>query len=193
MNFIGEYSKNSTILLELLTYDEYNHPISADFPPTASIAYIDPNGLVDMEHVTLETIGTGYYLKAKIIDSDWNLGDYLVTYKATLDGKEYETRERFRLSLPSDQVRQQTPILVSDLTLLTSTNDFTTVIVNGQPVQNATVLVWSSGDNKTLVAKATTDAGGHWSVAIPPGQYTFEFVHPNGTVLRTLDKVVSAT
>jgi hypothetical protein len=224
MNLIGEYSKNSTILLELLTKDEYSMPIPADFPPTAVIEYFDGNGLNEVDRVTLEEIGIGRYLKPYLIPSEWGYGDYLVTYFASLGGIQCTTKERFQLSKAADLLQEnrdklldilqnignpsadgttlyeqilliakgnEQPLTVSDTTILTPSGGFTTVIVNGVPVKGAIVNIWSYDNPGMLVAKATTDSEGRWMTQVYAGKYIFEFVHPNGTVLRTLEKVVS--
>ncbi|SFJ62179.1 hypothetical protein SAMN02799624_05212 [Paenibacillus sp. UNC496MF] len=190
MDFIGVYTKNSTILLELLNIDEDNAPIPADFPPTASLEYYDGDRLTIVQHVTLESIGPGRYLKAIFVSDDWGYGDYLVTYEATLNGVTSTTKERFQVrSGYASGAAPSAPVLVSDITVLTSNGGYTTVMMNGLPMPNAKVNIYavSSGE---LVAKASTDSGGHWSTQAYPGTYKFEFVHPNGTILRTLEKAV---
>jgi hypothetical protein len=192
--FIGGYTKNSTILLELLTKDEDSALIPTDFPPTALLEYFDGNRLISVLHVTLETIGPGRYLQAITVPDDWGYGDYLITYEAKLEGVTYTTKERFQVRADSNGSGGgasvvNTPVIASDLTVLTSSGGYTTVMMNGLPMLNAVVNIYaiSSGE---LVAKASTDSGGHWNTQVYPGTYKFEFVHPNGTILRTLEKAV---
>jgi hypothetical protein len=191
MNSVGEYRKNSLILLELLTFDEHSSPIPTDFPPAAYLSYIDTNGLIDVLHVTLDSIDIGCYIKAVPVEEDWNLGDYIITYRATLSGQELTARERLKITQTDEETESKTPILVTDLTMLTLSGEFTTVMMNDTPIQGATVMIWAYGEESKLVAKAITDAEGHWWVKIAPGQYIFEFIHPNGMILRKFTKVVN--
>lgn len=107
MNYIGEFQKDSTILLELLTKDEENQPIPTDFQPTATIEHYDRNGLQEVDNVTLETMGDGSrHTKIYTIPSDWMYGDYLITYKAFVDGVEYTTQEKFYISRTESFVQE---------------------------------------------------------------------------------------
>lgn len=105
MNYIGEFHKNSAILLELLTKDEENQAIAADFSPTATIEHYDRNGLQEVDSVTLETMEDySRHVKVYQIPTDWQYGDYIITYHVTIDGVEYTTQEKFYLSKTEDLV-----------------------------------------------------------------------------------------
>lgn len=186
MNYIGEYTQNSEILLELVTKDENNQPIHADFPPTAIVEYFDGNGLAEVGRVTLETIGIGRYFMPYYLSETSGIGTYIVKYEALLDGVSYTDRERFQViaSKVQDKIR------INDLTLLSPTNSYTTIIINGIPVKGATVNIWTNTETRRLIAKTTTDADGHWNAEVAVGSYYFEFIHPDGTLLRGFDKVV---
>lgn len=107
MNYIGEFQKDSTILLELLTKDEENQPITTDNPPTAVIEQYDRNGIVQVDNVKLETMGDGSrHTKVYEIPVNWKYGDYLITYFVTIDGVEYTTQEKFYLSRTEELVQE---------------------------------------------------------------------------------------
>lgn len=98
MNYIGEFQKNSMILLELLTKDEENQPIAVDNPPVAVIDHNGQNGIVQVDSVTLETMGDDYkYTKEYMIPSDWEYGEYVITYKVVINGTEHQTQEKFNV------------------------------------------------------------------------------------------------
>jgi len=121
MNYIGEFQKDSTILLELLTKDEKNQPIVTDFPPTALIEHYDRNGLQEVDNVTLETMGDGSrHIKLYHIPIDWKYGDYLITYKAQIEGVEYTTQERFYISKTEKLVEENNQIGYEIMNLMTS-------------------------------------------------------------------------
>lgn len=107
MNYIGEFQKDSTILLELLTKDEENQPIATDFPPTATIEHYDRNGLQEVDNVTLETMGDGSrHTKVYQIPPDLVYGDYIITYKVSIDGLQYTTQEKFYISRTEEMVTE---------------------------------------------------------------------------------------
>lgn len=111
MNYIGEFQKDSTILLELLTKDEENQPIPTDFQPTATIEHYDRNGLQEVDNVTLETMGDGSrHTKIYTIPLDWMYGDYLITYKVSIDGVEYSTQEKFYVSRTETLVQENNQV-----------------------------------------------------------------------------------
>lgn len=108
MNYIGEFQKDSTILLELLTKDDKNSPIPTDFPPSALIEHYDRNGLHEVDNVKLETMdGGSRHIKVYPIPMEFQYGDYIITYKVVIDGKEYTTQEKFYLSR-TEQLVQET-------------------------------------------------------------------------------------
>jgi|GEM_PF-4963498 len=191
MKHIGEYAKNQEIILELLTYDEESMPISADFSPTALLEQYGQNGLIEVARATLEEAKNGLYMKSFTVPESFAPGHYVITYEATIDGESYATHERFTV-IGSSITSPSTPIqkvAVSDLSILTPAGLPTTVVIAGGPVQSATVRIWNQ-DKTSLISTATTDAQGHWTTSLYPGTYQFEFIHPNGTLLRTLEKVV---
>lgn len=118
MNYIGEFSKNSTILLELLTKDEENQPIPTDFQPTATIEHYDRNGLREVDNVTLETMGDGRHTKVYAIPIEFVYGDYIITYKVTIDGVQYTTQEKFYLSRTEDLVQESNQLSYEMLDLM---------------------------------------------------------------------------
>ena len=121
MNYIGEFQKDSTILLELLTKDEENQPIATDFPPTAVIEHYDRNGLQEVDNVTLETMGDGSrHIKLYHIPLDWKYGGYIITYKVKIDGVEYTTQERFYISRTEELVQESNQINYEILELIKS-------------------------------------------------------------------------
>jgi hypothetical protein len=95
MSYLGEYSKNSKILLELLTKDELGQPISADTTPTAVIEFFDGNGMQIVSSVILIEISPGRYVESVIIPETWLNGDYYVTYSSVIEGSVQTQRERF--------------------------------------------------------------------------------------------------
>ncbi|MCY9186587.1 Ig-like domain-containing protein [Bacillus halotolerans] len=98
MNYIGEFQKNSKISLELLTKDEENQPVAVDNPPVAVIDHNGQNGVVQVDSVTLETMGDDYkYSKEYIIPSDWEYGEYVITYKVVINEAEHQTQETFNV------------------------------------------------------------------------------------------------
>lgn len=98
MNYIGEFQKDSTILLELLTKDEENQPIPTDYPPTARIEQYDRNGIVEVDNVTLETMEDGSrHAKNYEIPDTFQYGDYWITYSVSIDGIIYTSQESFTL------------------------------------------------------------------------------------------------
>ncbi|MBU5262118.1 Ig-like domain-containing protein [Bacillus atrophaeus] len=98
MNYIGEFQKKSMISLELLTKDEENQPIAVDNPPVAVIDHTGQNGIVQVDSVTLETMGDDYkYTKEYTIPSDWEYGKYIITYKVAINGVEHQTQETFNV------------------------------------------------------------------------------------------------
>lgn len=67
------------------------------------------------------------------------------------------------------------PIIVSSDTLLNNDSSNTAVVSNsGLPLQGATVKLYNLV-TKELVASATTDVTGSWSVLVRPGRYYFMF------------------
>lgn len=111
MNYIGEFQKDSTILLELLTKDEENQPIPTDFQPIATIEHYDRNGLQEVDNVTLETMGDGSrHTKIYTIPLTWTYGDYVITYKVSIDGVEYTTQEKFYLSRTEELVQENNQV-----------------------------------------------------------------------------------
>lgn len=106
MNYIGEFQKDSTILLELLTIDDKNRSIRIDFPATATIEHYERNGLQEVDNVKLETmVDNSKHTMSYRIPGHFPEGDYLITYKATANGKEYNTQEKFHLSRTVDLVQ----------------------------------------------------------------------------------------
>lgn len=187
MEFIGEYGKESTILLELLTKDEDGVLIPADSTPHAILEYYDANGLSEVTRVTLETIGIGRYISPVIVQSAWKYGDYFITYEAILDGVSYQVRERFVAAEASGSLPIEL-VVVSDQTILSPTGTPTTLIVSGAPLSGAEIhIIDAQGITK---ATAITNNKGSWSVEILPGTYTFKFYHIDGNLLRAMEKVV---
>jgi hypothetical protein len=118
MNYIGEFSKNSTILLELLTKDEENQPIPTDFQPTATIEHYDRNGLQEVDNVTLETMGDGRHTKVYTLPIEFLYGDYIITYKVSIEGVQYTTQEKFYLSRTEDLVQENNQLSYEMLDLM---------------------------------------------------------------------------
>lgn len=123
MNYIGEFQKDSTILLELLTKDEENQPIPTDFPPTATIEHYDRNGLQEVDNVTLETMGDGSrHTKTYQIPLDWKYGDYIVTYHVSIEEVEYTTQEKFYISRTEELVQENNQVGYEILELMKAYN-----------------------------------------------------------------------
>ena len=119
MNYIGEFQKDSTILLELLTKDEENQPISTDYPPIAVIEHYDRNGIVQVDNVKLETMEDGSrHTKVYQIPANWKYGDYLITYRVIIDEIQYTTQEKFYLSRTEDLVQENNEVAYEILDLL---------------------------------------------------------------------------
>jgi Bacterial Ig-like domain len=108
MSYLGEFSKNSTILLELLTIDEQNHPIMVDNPPTATIEHYNANSVQIMDSVTLNTVENGSkHTYVYEIPSDWPYGTYVIRYSVQIQGRTYTTEETFQLD--EDFMENNTP------------------------------------------------------------------------------------
>jgi len=59
LNYIREFTRNSTILHDLLTYNESDNPIDAEFPPMTKLGYFHNDGVFEDGHATLKTVGSG--------------------------------------------------------------------------------------------------------------------------------------
>jgi hypothetical protein len=139
MNYIGEFQKDSTILLELLTKDEKNQPIATDISPTATIEHYDRNGLQEVDNVKLETMGEGSrHTKLYQIPSDWKYGDYLITYNVLIEGIVYTTQEKFYISRTEELVQESNEVSYEILELMKSyTTDTTEDEPEEEPVTSA--------------------------------------------------------
>ncbi len=186
MKDIGEYSSKQEILLELLTYDEQSNHISTDSLPIALIARYSADGFQEVAHVTLEEVKKGVYVKMYEVPESLSEGTYLVTYKAIIDSDPYEDIEKFTC-IKSVTQKSSDKILVSDLTMTTGNGYTTTVVIAGGAVEGATVQAISvTGE----ITSTITDKQGHWNIYLYEGTYQIKFFHPNGSLLRTLEKVV---
>lgn len=107
MSHIGEFQKDSMILLELLTKSKENVSIPMDFAPTAVIEHSSRNGIVQVDSVKLETMGDkSNYTKSYRIPSNWEAGMYIITYHATVNGRLLQTKESFKILEPMDLVQE---------------------------------------------------------------------------------------
>lgn len=96
MKYIGEFQKNSTILLELLTKDDKNQPVAVDYSPKATIELCSQNGLQEVDSVTLKTMGDiSRHVLSYRIPGHWSGGSYIITYRVSIDGIEYQIKEKF--------------------------------------------------------------------------------------------------
>jgi hypothetical protein len=121
MNYIGEFQKDSTILLVLLTKDEENQPIPTDFPATATIEHYGRNGLQVVDNVTLEAMEDGSrHTMVYPIPLEFVYGDYLITYKVMIEGIEYTTEEKFYLSRTEDLVQENNQMGYESLDIMKS-------------------------------------------------------------------------
>lgn len=82
-------------------------------------------------------------------------------------------------------------IKVTNYTLKTDDGLNTTVILNGSPAKNVIVNVMSPNPPFDLMGKTSTNDKGEWSIELTPGYYRFDFVHPNGVLLKTIKKQVN--
>jgi hypothetical protein len=132
MSYLGEFSKNSTILLELLTKDEQDMPITVDYPPTATIEHYNSNGVQIMDNVTLNTVADGskhtYLYK---IPSNWPYGNYVIHYTVQIQGKTYTTKETFKLDQTDELIAQNTQLNLQILDLLDGKETVSESIENG--------------------------------------------------------------
>ncbi len=104
MTYIGEFHKDSKILLELLTNDGENESIIADIPPVAEIEYVGPHGSIKLDSVTLEAAENAFiFSKIYQIPSNWNAGEYRITYHVTVNGVVHSTSETFTIVESGDQ------------------------------------------------------------------------------------------
>lgn len=81
-------------------------------------------------------------------------------------------------------------VKVTNYTLKTDEGLNTTVILNGTPAKNVIVNVMFGNSPFNEMARTTTNEKGEWAVELTPGYYRFDFVHPNGMLLKTLRKQV---
>lgn len=124
MNYIGEFRKNSTILLELLTKDQRNQPIKADSAPTAVIEHYNRNGLQQLDSVTLDTIeGESRYVKAYQIPPEWPYGNYVITYSVMIDGIQYTTQESFSVPETEDLIEENNILSYEILDIMTGKDE----------------------------------------------------------------------
>lgn len=144
MNYLGEYQKESTILLELLILDENEQGIHADSSPVAIFEYVDANGRIAVGNVTLDTaMNSVSYEKYFPIPVDFRYGEYIISYNAIVNGIPFQKQDRFYLSNSSELKDDQYEFaknLIEDLE-----NDVylpshyeqipTTVMVNGHELQ----------------------------------------------------------
>ncbi len=98
MTYIGEFQKDSKILLELLTKGEGNDSNIADFPPVAEIEHVSEHGTIKLDSVTLDATEDAFiFTKVYSIPEDWNPGEYRITYHVTIDGVAYSTSDTFTI------------------------------------------------------------------------------------------------
>lgn len=103
MNYLGEYQKESTILLELLILDENSQGIQADSLPVATFEYINTNGRIQVENVTLDTaLNSISYEKYFKIPDTFKYGEYIISYLAIVNGEQFIKTDRFYLSNSSE-------------------------------------------------------------------------------------------
>lgn len=124
MDHIGEFQKNSTILLELLTMDENSQPITPDFNPIAVIELTGSDGVIQVDNVTLEAMEDGLkYGKEYVIPSDWLTGEYMITYTITVAGVEYSIQEMFSV-IEAQEEKPDIDIVIPEIELLSNATGY---------------------------------------------------------------------
>lgn len=98
MDYIGDYAKNSNVLLELLIKNEEEEAILPDADPTFNIELFDNTGATLIHHDTLKLVDNGRYYYLYEVPLQALFGDYTVTYSCTIEGEAYFAKERFRVS-----------------------------------------------------------------------------------------------
>lgn len=202
MSYMGEFTKNSLIFLELLTKDEQDQWIEPDSVPQATIYWCHQDGVTRVAHVTLDIVTTGLYTRPFQIPEQLAPGFYVIIYEAIIDGEFYKTYDYFRLvdktvswvdqlieHLDNQFLQKDLKIEVSSENMLTENGEPTRVYYFNRPLANALVRIVNA-DTHHVVAQARTDAQGTWSALVYPGTYRIEFVHPNGQLLRQLVREV---
>ncbi len=190
MTDLGVFEHNQEILLELMTYDEDGKSTATDLLPTARVQRYEANSLVEVAHVKLREAKNGWYLGVFPVTNALPAGHYLVEYEAILGGEPYAEIERFQIAAPLVQSPTLlSKVQVSDLSILSAQGQATTFIMSGKPL--ASGIVRAMDESGSVAGSTTTDAQGHWTLTLVPGRYRIEFLHPNGTLLRTLEKVVN--
>ncbi|MEB2276908.1 Ig-like domain-containing protein [Bacillus sp. ILBB4] len=159
MNYIGEFQKNSTILLELLAKDEENHPIPIDNPPTAVIEHTSRNGLQEVDSVKLKTMENssthGFEYK---IPSHFDDGEYVITYKAVIDEIEYSTQEMFRITESKDYLSEANLFKSLDITAIEEDFEEPITVAEGYilPADFAIASKTEVKDNKIIITLTDT-------------------------------------
>ncbi|MEB9378799.1 hypothetical protein P4J09_12155 [Bacillus cereus] len=140
MDHIGEFSKKTKVFLELLTLGQDSKHIAVDFPPTVSIERFDQYGLEAIESVKLEALDnhfsySGEYTIPEILES----GEYVLTYIATIKGKEYKRKEQFTViseCAPSFENNRDVVVLDGDNYMFSSEFQIpTSISVEGKKVE----------------------------------------------------------
>jgi len=231
--FLGEYTQNSLVLLELLIKGDDEQPILPDDAPTVAIETFMAGGLHEIYSDILQSIENGRYYVLYDVPNSAILGDYVVTYRCTIKGIDFVAKERFRvtdalsllmkvyqvsndiqldlgnpsiektnvyssikaLSLQLDTFKQSLdpkPVLVevNNYTLLTNDGFNTTVLINNRPLAGVKVQAYSDLQPTVLAGRGITNEKGEWSISLYKGSYRFDFIHPNGSILKQVRKAV---
>jgi hypothetical protein len=126
-------------------------------------------------------------------------------YLLKIDGYLYETpfREKFRLKVYDDgqfsfeNLSSNVAVPVHEEYISPGDpNNSNNVEVSdsvidkeGYPIVDVQINVFKKGDMNTIVAQDYTDSTGYWKVFLVPGNYVFEYYHPNFDVIMEERKI----
>jgi hypothetical protein len=164
MNHIGEFSKNSTISLELLIKEQKGRELVVDFEPSATIEHYEANSLIQLDNVTLITLEPGKkYAYSYAIPSHWSPGKYKVKYSIQINGKPHIIEESFNL-IEGNQLNVQSTGL-TDFTIAEDTVDLGEIVsgyIPGPEFQmNADIQIDPNNPKRLLITPRETIRSNH--------------------------------
>ncbi len=97
MRYVGDISNNSSILLEILTYDSKNNPVTVDTPIEAHISKQNEDGLTNVSNVILNKVEKCQHQYLYDL-SELKEGMHFIDYTISINGNVVEKREGFFIS-----------------------------------------------------------------------------------------------
>jgi len=98
MKFIGEYSKDSKIILEIVIKNKNNQPLNLDLLPTATIFYDSSDSKIMLSSVTLLSVEEGIYANEFIIPNMFQKGRYIIEYSFAVNSQTHKKYSYFMLN-----------------------------------------------------------------------------------------------